>query len=291
MFAIGLFYSISMLAQNATTNSTASATNSASTMATTSALPVMTTTTALPESTNTTKKLTLALGMEYSQPLAEDEKADLENSLDLVFAPSYKINDRLTVAGKVALTKQLYGAQDTLVSDAELALAIKGLKINDRWSTSHSIAGVIPTSEKSQEVNKLKGAIALNNGIAFSKNILTVKYILGLSRSVHEYEQNINGEFMNEYGIKNTLDVKIQATDKLTASLVAVYRTAITYVNTPRYAFELHSDLGYDFTPQLSASVGLSNDGNALAANGIDSNISLYNEDTSYWRAGISYVY
>lgn len=303
MFAISLFHSIGLLAQNPQTttsaNSAAPTSTSAApvtpiparTTATTNALPVMTTTTTTPESASTAKKLTLVLGMEYSQPLAKDEKSDLENSMDLVFAPSYKLNDRFTLVGKVALSKQLYGVQDTLVSDTELGLSIKGAKINERWSTLHSIAGVLPTSEKSQQVNKLKGAVAVNNGIAFSKNILTVKYVLGLSRSVHEYEQNINGEFMNEYGIKNTLDVKIQATDKLTASLVGIYRTAITYVNTPRYAFELHGDLGYDFTQQLSASVGLSNDGNALAANGIDSNISLYNEDTSYWRAGLSYVY
>lgn len=304
LLAISLFYSSGLLAQNSTTATAATkintststttaiaatSTETASSLATT--LPVMTTTTTLPEATTSTKKLSLALGMEYSQPIAKDENSDLENYLDLVFVPSYKLTDLLTVFGKVALSQQLNGVQDTLVSDTEVGLSVKGLKINDRWSTLHSIAVVAPTSEKSQEVNKLKGAISINNGIAFSKNILTVKYILGLSRSFHEFEQNIDGEFMNEYGIKNTLDVKIQATEKLAASVVGIYRTAITYVNTPRYAFELHSDLGYDFTPQLSANVGVSNAGSALAANGLDSNISLYSEDTSYWRAGLFYSY
>ena len=50
----------------------------------------------------------------------------------------------------------------------------------------------------------------------------------------------------------------------------------------------MHGDLLYEVSGKMSLNLGTSNVGSALKMNGVDSNITAYNDDTSVIRAGVS---
>lgn len=255
------------------------------------AQPITSSSTSVPKDESLAKKVNVLLVTEYTQAVVKEEQSEREAEWTLAFIPSYRINDLYTFSVKTALTKQLYGAEDIMASDTELNLRIKGYRFDSNWITYHSLATIVPTSVRSQETDRLNSAIILNNGIAFSGDLFTAKYSLGVTKYFHEYSQNADGVFLPQYAIKNTLDLGVSLSDRLSLGLVGVYRIGFSYENDPRYIFEVYSDLSYKLSNQFIVNLGLSNSGNALAANGVDSNISIYAEESSFFRTGLTYIY
>lgn len=251
-----------------------------------------TTTTTLPTSTeNSAKPFSFSTGMEYSQKVEVEENTDREASTDLSIGATYKISDLYSVLGKTALTQELNGPKNSSISDTTLGFTVKGVKINDQWITTHSVSAILPTSETSQERDRLRTALAMTNGVSYSGDRLKAKYSLGLSKNFHEFDQNAEGTFLNEYRITNLIDLIVPVTDKFSISVSGLYRISFTYDKIDRYGFGTFSDLNYDLNEKLSANLGVSTEGNALKSNGVDSNISVYDDTASVTRAGLTYVY
>lgn len=228
--------------------------------------------------------------LEYSQKASQEEGVDLESSIDLTAAAKYKINDTFSTSVKSAISKQNNQPGDTLLSDTVLGLSVSGWKIAEGYKTLHSIFGVIPTSKSTQEA-KVYTQLGLNNGLVFDGVYFQSKYILGLSKNFHEYEQTASGTANIEYRLSNLLEISVPIVDKFTIVSNGVYKIGWTYTGNNRYAFGFGSDLNYDIKDNMSASIGFSTEGNALKANGVDSNIQIFNEYTSVYKAGMSYAF
>ncbi|MFZ3228961.1 MAG: hypothetical protein WA160_02060 [Pseudobdellovibrio sp.] len=237
------------------------------------------------------KPFTLSIGAENSQKVAADERGQRESSTDYVLALGYKVSDLVSFSAKGGITKENTGPGNTLASNTAVAMGIKGYKVNEELITVHSILGVLPTSEASQKTDRLKGAVGISNGIRYVIPFGSFEYRLGLSKNVHEYNFNAEGSANIEYSLSNSMDIKIPVTEKFSISALGKYKNARTYGGFERSAFELHGDLNYDFTENFGVNLGTSNEGAGLKANGVDSNIAAYNENTSVYRAGLSYTY
>jgi hypothetical protein len=264
------------------------------TSVTTSPLPqtTSTTTTALPVlSGEIPKKFSITTGLEYSQKVEVEENTERESSTDLSLVATYKINDLYSLLAKTAVTQELNGPQNSSLSDTTVGFSVKGVKTNDQWITTHSMSAILPTSETSQERDRLRTAVAMTNGVSYSGDLLKAKYSLGLSKNFHEFDQNAEGTFLNEYRITNLIDLVVPLTDKFSVSVSGLYRISYTYDGTDRYGFGTFGDLNYDFSEKLSSNIGVSTEGNALKSNGVDSNISVYDDTASVVRAGLTYVY
>jgi hypothetical protein len=259
---------------------------------TTIKLPVVNTTqTKVSTEAVTEKKFSLSTSVEYSQKVEVEANTERESGTDLSFLANYKINELYNINAKAALTQELSGPKNSSVSDTTVGFGIKGLQINNQLITTHSLSAVIPTSQTTRTKDRLRTAVGISNGIAFTSDNLTAKYKLSLSKNFHEFSQNAEGIFLNEYRISNAIDVIVPITEKFSVSATGYYRISFTYEKDQKYGFGFDGDLNYDFTKKLSANLGISNEGSALKANGTDSNINVYDEATSVTRAGLTYVY
>lgn len=242
----------------------------------------------LPEVQKETKPFILGLAAQYSQKNAVEETKPRENDFSLTFLPVYKINDTFTVGAKSIFTYNNYGPKDSTLSNTLISLGIKGYKFNESFVTNHSLSTTLVTNKESQEVDRLRAGFGISNGLIFTSSLIDAEYKLGLSKNIHEYNFNAEGKANIEYRISNSLEVKFPITQKFYLSSLGIYRIGYTYQKFQRYSYEWHSDLNFDATEKLSFNLGISNDGSALKANGVDSNISAFDENTSSVRAGVS---
>ena len=165
------------------------------------------------------------------------------------------------------------------------------MQLSENFRTIHSVAGIIPTSQDNQKVDRLLGGGAIKNGFAFDYGKLNFKYSLTLSQNVHEFNMNAVGEPNIQYRIGHTLTFALFVTDHFYVTAEGILREGRTYGGFSRQAFGVDADLNYDVLKNLSINLGTSNEGSAFKSNGVDSNISAYNDNTSVVRAGVSYVY
>jgi hypothetical protein len=244
-----------------------------------------------PEATET-KALSIALGLELAEKIVKEESSPKENTLSLLIAPAYKINDTFTAAGKIVINQDNYAQHETTASDATLALSIKGFKINEQFKSVHKVTTLIPVAETTVKRDRLQSSLALSNGISYSGVYFDMAYGLSVSRNFHQFTQNAEGSANIQYRVAQTIDLKVPLfIEKFYATATGTYRYGRTYGGFERYGFIFDADLNYDFKDNLSANVGTSNDGSALKSNGVDSNIALYDENNSVVSAGVSYQY
>lgn len=233
----------------------------------------------------------LSAGIEYAQKNAVAEKGARESETNLVLSPAYTINSNFAFSAKAIVTKQNSGAKDTTYSNTTLGLAVAGVQFNEQFRSIHSVSGVIPTSKDNRQTDRLNGALAIKNGIAFDYSIISLKYSFTVSQNFHEYNFNAEGDANIQYRLAQALELSLAVTDQFYITAAGIYREGRTYGGFARSAFGIDADLNYDLTKNVSINLGTSNEGSAFKSNGVDSNISAYDENSSVLRAGMSYVY
>ncbi len=235
-------------------------------------------------------KLSLELGLEFSETVAKDEKAKRPESMDLSLGVGYKIANRLKASVRGVLSKDNTGAGDTESSDTRVGLAARGIELSPKVTTLHSLSGVIPTSQRSKEQDRLQGAVSLSNGVHYLGRLVDIQYRLGLNQNFHEYDFNAVGSPNIQQTISHSISTQVKITEKFYLTSLGVYRWGQTYGKKERSSYEVHGDLNYDITSKMSLNLGTSNAGQAFKANGVESNITAYDEDSAVIRVGISIV-
>ncbi len=167
-----------------------------------------------------------------------------------------------------------------------------------KWSArtvklSYSLTGIVPVSKYSvirdQLQTALSGRIGLSlmpsDGPGFGTSIG-----LSLGRNFHAYEENINGNNLNQYSSNQSIGINYVNGD-WSFSVDFSNRTSVTYKNSVKSLFDINEEIGYSINDNISCSIGHTNAGSTLRANGTDSNINLYNENNStvYGTLGLSY--
>ena len=244
-----------------------------------------------PENTVATKKFGLITLIEYSQKIAEDERASRESETSILFSPSIQLTEILKISAKSIFTQENYGPRNSTLSNTTISLGVKGFQLTEKLNSVHALNAVAPTNQLSQKTDRLKTSVSITNGLSYNHEYFKLNYKLALARNFHEYTVNAEGSPNIEYNLSNSLELIVPITDKFSVSVVGNYKNGKTYKNFDRSSFALDADLNYDFTPTLSLNIGTSNEGSAFKANGVDSNIQAYNENTSVNRLGLSYTY
>lgn len=235
-------------------------------------------------------RVSLDSSLEHSQRVAKDEKSKREGSLDLSLGVGYKINPTFRLSVRTYLSKPNTESQETEISNTQLGLGISGFDLNSNIRTIHSVAGVLPTSVKSREQDRLRGGVSVSNGLRYQGSITMVQYLLGITENFHEFNVNALGSPNVQITLSNTLTMRIQLPNQFSLSAVGVYSSGRTYGNKERSSFQVHGDLNYDVTDKVTLNLGTSNAGQALKSNGVDSNISAFDEDSAVIRAGLTIV-
>ena len=251
--------------------------------------PVATSTTISPAAKPDASAWSLGLGLEYSENVAQQEEGPKESGIELLIAPGLKINETFSAGLISSLLQASTGDKKPELSNTQLSLSMKGWAPSDAVTTLHSAATILPTSIASRETDRLKSSIGITNGLSIAVSPrFTVIYKLGLNRNFHEFTINADGRANVEYRLSNSLDLKLAITEKVSLVTTGIYRQGRTYQGFERQDFQFHGDINYDFLENLTMNVGTSNEGAAMKANGVDSNISVYDEKSTIWRFGIS---
>lgn len=237
----------------------------------------------LPES------LSLTAGIEYAEETAQLEGSPKRSSMGLSLGAILKINERLTSTVDTSFNQESTEDRQILISDFIIGLAIKGMALSEKLKTVHSLSGLVPTSESTIKTERLKTSISAQNGLSWQMHPkFSTTYRLGLTKNFHEFNVNADGRANIEYRLAHRLDLKLNVTDAFYATAMGSYRIGRTYEGNERYGFQFAADLNYDLNANWSINLGTSNEGSALKPNGVDSNISLFDENTSVIRLGLS---
>lgn len=271
----------------------ASASTSANTQTSTSTTSVTTPAPAAPASA-----FHFSLSVSRSTNLVDYQDGSRGDSIDYSFNPSMKTSFG-RFATSVAYSQNLrdqYSSTASDWSDVPLIFSFKPktfIWLERNAKLQYSITAVVPVSQYSVKKDQLQ--TALSGKISFSLmpsdgNGFGIITGVSLGRSFHSYEEDINGSVLNQYSSNQNAGISYSFND-WSFSADFVNRTRWTYKNSVKSSFEISEEIGYSINPNFSTAIGHTNAGATLKANGADSNIDLYNENTSivYATLGISY--
>jgi hypothetical protein len=238
------------------------------------------------------KKFSLGLGIDYSASSVQEEATEREANIEYSLSPSYQISESLTVVGSFSVVQQQFGARESLVGDSGLCLCIKGFEFSEELKSAHSIRSLLPTSQKSQETDRFQGGLRVGNGITASLGSrVELIYDLGIQRNFHEFTVNSEGEANLQWQVRHRLDFNLKLTEQLSLKSWGLYTQGSTYKNSSRYGFSTDISAELKVTEEFGISAGFSNDGAALRSNGVDSNISVYDDKSATYHGGMSYTF
>ncbi len=238
------------------------------------------------------KNWSLALGVDYNVSSVKEEAVEQETSLEYTINPSYSFSEKLSMSVLGSINQQRTGAKETLASDTVASLSYKGYQISESLALRHGVSALLPTSRKSQEEDRYKGGLRLSNGISLNLSPwFDATYMLGIQRNVHEFNVNQDGKANIQWQVRHQLDLGLHLTDSFSLKGMGRYSAGTTYENFNRYSFVTDVSAEYEIFKDFTASVGVGNDGPALKNNGVDSNISVYDEKSSTYHAGFGYTF
>ncbi|MBC7420556.1 MAG: hypothetical protein H7328_07495 [Bdellovibrio sp.] len=188
---------------------------------------------------------------------------------------------------------------DSDFNDPFLAYAHKPIQISEldtmNVKLGPSLTVLFPLSKKSVKYDEMQGAFVAGLSLGFSPKEkdgsgFSAALSLTAGRNFHRYEQDVNGKVLAQYSSNQgiTLGYKIQS---FSFSVLFNHKSRWTYQNAVREGFELTEAINYDINKNFAFSIGHTNAGVALKANGQDSNFAVVDEDNSVVFAAIGIAF
>lgn len=249
-----------------------------------------------------TKKLSGSFVLSRSSSLYDLKNGNKYDGMDYSTSLGYKLGPG-TLSSGVSYTQNLNetDGENSTINDSNLKYSLEPRKIilesiavDVNWAASAS--AIIPLSKKSNEVDQLQTALILSTNLTLVASDELLVGGLGLSLGVsagqnfHSFETDKNGYYLN----KNSSNQSIS----LFYSLKNI-RFLMSYANKIRWAyqgevrnsFEFSQDITLSFLDFWTAELGHTNSGSALKPNGMDSNLSVIDEDNSIVYLGLSFSF
>ncbi len=190
-----------------------------------------------------------------------------------------------------SVSKELTGEREFTFNNVGLSAATSLWKNEKDLSVSGKLSVTLPFSERSKDYQKLITGLAASAPVVYkATNSITLAYIPTVGVNFHSTEIALNGSSNYQYTVTNTLNADFALSDRFTFSALGQYSRLITYQGNTRDAYKFEQSLSYDFSP-YSVAVGHSMGGTPLAANGIETEVKLFdsNQSTVYGQFGISF--
>jgi len=236
------------------------------------------------------KKWEFLMALERSSNLVKDDSPLDNTATDLTLIPKWTFNKNWGFSVRSIIEKEEGGARNTTFADTSISLGRQGYKFNGTYSLSHSVAGYMPTNQQNHEDTSFQGAAALGTKFLAHYSWLDAFYALSLRRNVHEFMVAADGSENIQYLLSHAIGLELPITSKWKLSSDAVYRQGWTYHNYQRQTFLFAFDINYEAIKNLTFNLGTSNEGSALKANGQNSNMRFFDDNSSVLRAGVTYV-
>jgi hypothetical protein len=213
----------------------------------------------------------------------------------LTIAPSYKFSDNYRATVSASLLQDFEGGREGLLSNAKATVTHLPIKISQD-SMIIPVAGLrLPTNVKDRKDNSFVTAALVEASLLTNWTIKNVPfstiYAVYLTKNFHEFERGRAGNDNTDYSIINYAGIEKYITRKLSILIDGDYSYGRTYRGNPKKLFSVGQSLTYEFSNDLSVTVGHSNGGNAFQANGTDYDVQVFDENRSIVYANVRAVY
>lgn len=157
---------------------------------------------------------------------------------------------------------------------------------------TYSATAVAPVSKLSTKRDQLQTALSGKIGYVMTPKDDGLSAAAGVTagRNFHAYETDINGNVLNQYSSNQNLSLGYSI-GSWSVGVDYIHRTRWTYRGNVKTSFGLSEEVGYEVSSNFSVAVGHSNEGPTLKPNGTDSNIDVFNENSSVVYGTLSLTY
>ena len=285
--ASGLVLSTQVAGQVPTTASSSASTG------TTGATPVLMAGAATSAPRRFSSTATLSASSNLESPSVTEHQA----SMDFSLGPSYALNDTTSLGAGISISKDLTGEQDlSLLNDATVTVSRRLGKVVRGISASADITGVIPFSKESRQRDSLITSLTLRPSLSADLSEIGMRsvklgYGMGLTRHVHEYGIATSGKSNAQYGLSQRLSVSWNPTERLGLMMMGQLSNAWTYQWNLKQSFRFVQEISFDVSDTFSLSIDHQNQGPAVKADGVTSNIALFNSHASTVSFSVSQTF
>ncbi len=236
------------------------------------------------------KSWSVDLGLETYSNLMKEDSYERDAGTTLEVSTAYRFNKITSLRLTMGLIKEHTGAENTYFDNTLAALSFK-TPLTDDTAWINTLAGILPTNRQMQDDTSYQGAVRVGTKLAFTNLFWgsSGSTVLQMTRNFHEYNMTADDGFNIRNNVQGILSYALPLFAKLSLQTTFVYTNGWTYLDDTRQKFSIGADLAWEFSPAFSAYIGTSNEGNALKANGTDSNIEFFNDTSSIVKAGLGY--
>lgn len=207
--------------------------------------------------------------------------------LSLFGMATYRWNDDWRLSLQVPANQSLTDPVEFTLFDWALTASKTPIALNPSLSLVPSLGAVLPISTRSRLRESLR--LGVRGGLRvladFSRlprlSWLGAFYELSATKAFHEFETATTGAVNQEYRFSQRLNLSAQATDHWSFSVDALRFSNLSYQRNFRNSFSITETVSYSASQALTVSAGISNEGDVLRANGIDSNLAIFDPTAS----------
>ena len=241
------------------------------------------------------EKPTFSFGVSVETDGTRTNNVDKPLNSSLSFGMGLKLDHGIKSSLSVIMDKDLKNERTQSVRDPKISLS-KSLGKLGSISTSGKLSFSLPMSDSSRKTTSLQ--TTLGSSVSFvldaSKYItkgLTFVYVPFASMNLHEFETQSSGTINKQYTVGNSLVASYSFTDELSLSLANTYLRNFDYTGHTTDIFSFDQSITYVLPKGFDLTAGHAIGGSALAINGQESNVQLFDKDlaTYYISLGFSY--
>ncbi len=217
----------------------------------------------------------------YSQDdAAYDSSALLEAQLGLALSQRFKLG----LQG--GFSKQLVDDEKFEATDSALKLSAKTGSLHKGFDSAMGLSALLPTSKDSRENRSTYTVLSLSPGLALDLSEVGIPRFsvdLGMSFGLgfYKYKTAASGSSNKAWAQKNFLSLTYGVLKFLELSASFAQANAWTYEGDIVQSFETEQSLQLLLPLKTRLAVGHRNGGNVLKPNGQDSNIEVFNGNSS----------
>lgn len=230
------------------------------------------------------QRLRLTTTMQASSTLQKTEQDGRDAFGRIILSPSYLISKDYRVSASGQMIQYNNEERKTEFGNTRLNLTRSPLQLTNDSQLVLVAGGRLPTNSEDRDNNTYRGALLVDPMLLSEWNIGGVRfsttYQLTLTKNFHKYDRNNESKANTEYSAIHYFGIDTEIFKNVVLTVDGDYTYARSYQDTVKTLYSLGQALTYQ-QPKWSVSVGHTNSANMLAANGRDTNVSVFDKHTS----------
>ncbi|MGE0616105.1 MAG: hypothetical protein AB7P04_10730 [Bacteriovoracia bacterium] len=218
-------------------------------------------------------------------------RADLSATLN----PTYRFSSAYTLGAVAVIVQDLSDSRELRSQKTQIYLTRSEISLSPTLELNVTGSANIPLSRIERDNQQLITTLRIAPRLLFTAPEswgweVSAFYDLGFARHLHEYSTTLDGKANPRYSLSHRLNAVAPIYKKLAFETNFTFTTAWTYEGAIKNQFNWDQALSLGLSEHFTASVGHTNSGSGLKANGVDSNISLYNPNSSSAFLSLEYI-